>query len=90
MHKSEINNVKKKTKKLYFMVFFDHLRADRFTGFGTGLPVIPIGEPVIPTGISVFCFSISKFQFRSVFVVTGDTGSDRFPRQYRFFIPWLR
>jgi hypothetical protein len=67
MYKSEINNVKEKTKKLYFTIFFDHLRAGRFTGFGTGLPVVLIGKPVIPTDIPVFCFSISKFQFKPVF-----------------------
>jgi hypothetical protein len=50
----------KKTKKLYFTVFFDH-RAARFIGFSTGLPVVPIGKPIIPIVILVFCFSISKF-----------------------------
>jgi hypothetical protein len=49
------------------MVFFDHLHTGRFTGFDTGLPVVPSGKPVIPTGIQVFCFSISKFQFGPVF-----------------------
>jgi hypothetical protein len=43
------------------MIFFDHVCAGLFTGFGTGLPVVPIGKPVIPTGILVFYFSISKF-----------------------------
>jgi hypothetical protein len=57
---------RKKPKKLYFMVFFDHLHTGRFTGFDTGLPVVPSGKPVIPTGIQVFCFSISKFQFGPV------------------------
>jgi hypothetical protein len=61
MHKSEINNVKKKQKKLYFTVFFDHLRAAQFIGFSTSLPVVPIGKPIIPIVILVFCFSISKF-----------------------------
>jgi hypothetical protein len=58
---------RKKPKKLYFMVFFDHLHTGRFIGFDTGLPVVPSGKPVIPTGIQVFCFSISKFQFGPVF-----------------------
>jgi hypothetical protein len=58
---------RKKTKKLHFTVFFDHMRAGRFTGFGTDLPVVPIGKPVIPIGIPVFCFSILKFQFKPVF-----------------------
>jgi hypothetical protein len=49
------------------MVFFDHLHTDRFTGFDTGLPVVPSGKPVIPIGIQVFGFSISKFQFGPVF-----------------------
>jgi hypothetical protein len=43
------------------------MRAGRFTGFGTDLPVVPIGKPVIPIGIPVFCFSILKFQFKPVF-----------------------
>jgi hypothetical protein len=52
---------KKNKKKLYFTVFFDHLRAARFIGFSTDLPVVPIGKPIIPIVILVFCFSISKF-----------------------------
>jgi hypothetical protein len=35
---------RKKIKKLYFMVFFDYLHADRFIGFNTGLSVVPIGK----------------------------------------------
>jgi hypothetical protein len=30
--------------------------ADRFTSFGTGLPVIPIGKPIIPTGLLILDF----------------------------------
>jgi hypothetical protein len=59
--------LRKKTKKLHFTVFFDHLCAGRFTVFGIGLPVVPIGKSVIPTGIPVFCFSILKFQFGPIF-----------------------
>jgi hypothetical protein len=62
LHKSEINNVKKKIKNTLFTIFFDHLRAGQFIGFGTGLPVVPIGIPVILTDISIFYFSILKFQ----------------------------
>jgi hypothetical protein len=51
----------RKNQKTLFYSLFDHLRVDRFTGFDTGLSVIPIGKPVIPTGIPIFCFSISKF-----------------------------
>jgi hypothetical protein len=53
-HKSEIINVKKKIKKLYFMVFFNLLRTGRFTCFGTDLSVVPIGKLVIPTDILIF------------------------------------
>jgi hypothetical protein len=54
MHKSEIINVKKKIKKLYFMVFFNLLRTGRFTCFDTDLSVVPIDKLVIPTGILIF------------------------------------
>jgi hypothetical protein len=75
----EIINVKKKIKKLYFMVFFTHLR------FDTGLSVVPIGKPVIPISILIFYFWISKFQFRPIFIVTGVT--DWFRRQCPVFQP---
>jgi hypothetical protein len=56
--KSEINNVKKKPKKLYFTVFFDHLRAGRLTGFDTGLPVVSIRNTNRYTGFLLLKFKI--------------------------------
>jgi hypothetical protein len=51
LHTSEIKNINKKSRKnLNLGSFFDQLRANRFTIFSTGLPVIPTDKPVILTG----------------------------------------
>jgi hypothetical protein len=43
------------------------LPIDRFTGFGTGLPVISIGKPIIPIILVILNFSNAKFEFGAVF-----------------------
>jgi hypothetical protein len=43
------------------------LLADQFTGFDTGLPVIPIGKSVISTSLPILDFSNAKFEFGAVF-----------------------
>jgi hypothetical protein len=58
---------RKNQKNFILPSFFNHLRVGRFTSFGTGLSVIPIGKPVISIGIPVFCFLILKFQFKLIF-----------------------
>jgi hypothetical protein len=46
---------------------FQPLPTDRFIGFSTGLPVIPIGKPIIPTGLPILDFLNAKFEFGTVF-----------------------
>jgi hypothetical protein len=72
---------------LFYSLFSDHLRVDRFIGFSTDLSVVPIGKPVIPTGIPASSFSNSKFKFRPVFAVTGHTGGERFLTRTGISIP---
>jgi hypothetical protein len=50
--------LRKKPKKLYFTVFFDHLRAGRLTGFDTGLPVVSIRNTNRYTGFLLLKFKI--------------------------------
>jgi hypothetical protein len=72
---------RKNQKNFILQSFSEHLRADRFIGFCTGLLVIPIGKPVKSTG---FIFS-NSIEFGSVFTVRGHTGDDRFLLPYQYF-----